>query len=130
MAKREPKLLRCDCPDCGEGVRIDSDGVCAHCGRDVCWVFEDRREYMFETIRRVDWWRVKHGQDRWSNQEPGFRCSECGQRKPWSQGAADAHPSWCDNCWAKSHPVGFDCPTCKVHNSEAAAEKGGANGNG
>lgn len=44
-----------------------------------------------------------------------FTCRKCGKRKPWSEGAADAHPDWCDECWAKKHPGGKDCPTCKAY---------------
>lgn len=37
--------------------------------------------------------------------EPGYRCFKCGKYKPWSEGAADDLPFYCDDCWAEEHEV-------------------------
>lgn len=41
-----------------------------------------------------------------------FTCRRCGRPVPWSQGAADDWPDWCDACvaqeLARPHPHGQD----------------------
>ena len=33
-----------------------------------------------------------------------FTCSRCARTVPWSEGADDDHPGWCDVCWCEVMP--------------------------
>jgi hypothetical protein len=70
--------------------------------RRICAIrnAEEEAEHEYLTGRRVHW----HYHSRPFLDE-GFvqvyRCSNCGELRPWCDGAHDNRPLWCDKCWAE-----------------------------
>jgi hypothetical protein len=52
------EIIRADCPMCGAVYWWYEDYLCDSCGRGLCLVYRDRREYMGDRISRATWYRI------------------------------------------------------------------------